>query len=92
MLSSVFFQKLHSLKLYIMGSPAFQADALTSEPPGKPHWISIVIRKCFFTLRLEDIAHKHQISFTSYHEINKIEKTRIKQTRIGPTGKEERRI
>jgi len=49
-----------------------------------------MIKKCFFTLKLEDIAYKYQISFISYHEINKIEK--IKQTRIGPTGKEERRI
>ena len=30
------------------GSPTFQADALTSEPPGKPNWHAILcLRSCF---------------------------------------------
>ena len=28
------------------GSPAFQADALTSEPPGKPNWSIVDLQNC----------------------------------------------
>ena len=29
------------------GSPAFQADALTSEPPGKPQYLIISLKNCY---------------------------------------------
>ena len=36
------------------GSPAFQADALTSEPPGKPMWFSLL--KENHCVSLDDIS------------------------------------